>query len=762
MTPLSPIHPSKQPVSNTKPSLRFGETDKQDTGAATGEYVEQAGGVSVLEMKQAGVDPLVAVGGTRVFTTVPGGGLSASLGDGNFVLNLGGENGGSGSQSLPKIVLPKRLASSDSPGLSASHQFPRPSGLKPVLDEFRRAGGGSTSMQLQRQANVTTSVGRLKVPAPADATPDPENKLPPGTVDHIPLPTKDQGTVDYVPLPSHEHPTGEYIPAVNTLDFNPITADYMSDQMHAVIFGPNKLSVPEITKYVVNHPEFEKRLRDPMLKVIRYEDRTPVYSNQPETDAIDLIKLSDDDVAFVKAFFTLDEDIANTNARPKRQTSAYLDLIRQTDIARFKRETVDEYYQETPEDKAMKPDEEAMRKRFVLMKAYRALGQRFTSIFDNTLSSDLSFDSMFPPGMKSRLGMSDDVLHVPLEVDENSLSGAALFTKDEIDAYREKEVPPMTSTEQLALAEIRREMRRGQRTTMLALAASVFLAVGGLVTAGYYALRPAASNENTQAAAGLDRPDLGRPIDDLRPPKVEPQFDPNAPKADDVLIDPAQFKELDKLGAAFDLPMLIMEREVRGGQPVFINRDSLHPNVPEEHRKLALNVVLKGNGSGHIIDLTDMPSQSVTLHRFGPGEVEIRGATITVLDLCSNTRVYSKSGPHYGVLIPMKTVVNMKSTEFEGTYVMSSGPAEFEIQRASTAEIAALKNDKLTQKIIVRYPGKSDDIIVFTYPGARAINGAKAFEQAPDLSSFMRQDRERYKTKYVSESQFTQNSDESK
>ncbi len=65
----------------------------------------------------------------------------------------------------------------------------------------------------------------------------------------------------------------------------------------------------------------------------------------------------------------------------------------------------------------------------------------------------------------------------------------------------------------------------------------------------------------------------------------------------------------------------------------------------------------------------------------------------------------------------------------------------FETTRASNAEVEALRNPKLTQKVTLRYPDKKDEIVMFTYPGCQPITDAVS--QAPDVANFVGIDRSR-------------------
>ncbi|MFO0965524.1 MAG: serine/threonine-protein kinase [Gemmataceae bacterium] len=260
--------------------------------------------------------------------------------------------------------------------------------------------------------------------------------------------------------------------------------------------------------------------------------------------------------------------------------------------------------------------------------------------------------------------------------------------------------------------------RRPERAALLSLI--LILLIGGAALGAWLWLR-----EPPPPA----EPPVVAPVADVPPTDVERLF--NALVKPLVKIDCVLTADAPLHLARKSIPASVLEIPARDGKPRF------HDGP--------LYFSLSGAGAGHSLDLTDQPGQAAQITHFG-GEISVTAPYLLFVgNLAPSSRVYIKGGPGFSILAPMNGGLGSKHVEFDGTHFLMPklGEPHIDINAATPAERAGLRNPDLTQKAVWKYD--VTEYVIFFRPGAKIVTGnhEQRKKDFPEIYEIIELDRRR-------------------
>lgn len=289
-----------------------------------------------------------------------------------------------------------------------------------------------------------------------------------------------------------------------------------------------------------------------------------------------------------------------------------------------------------------------------------------------------------------------------------------------------------------------RPRRYSQRT--IAVVAGLALAALVAGGAGLWLQQTGAQDEDTP-------PELAGAGNVAAPPKPVAQQPEPAPAPPDEMQ-----KIVSKLHSQLNKPILKISYPITHTDAAPVSRATIPRKLLKDHPG-PLMLTVTGTGVGQVVDLTDQMGQVAQVQGLVAGDVTIQGPYWTYLtDLATSSSVYIKSGPGYGILVPVGYGPGSGHVEFEGTHLLlpKTNP-DHEIDMVNGTEQAKLRNVKLTQKVTVRFANCT--YVIFMLPGTKIIPGdieqrAKLF---PDVHTLLQIDLQRQmKAITITKEQLTQ------
>jgi tRNA A-37 threonylcarbamoyl transferase component Bud32 len=236
------------------------------------------------------------------------------------------------------------------------------------------------------------------------------------------------------------------------------------------------------------------------------------------------------------------------------------------------------------------------------------------------------------------------------------------------------------------------------------------------------------------------------------PPDMLPGVSPGVapPVAPVAKVQPT---DVEKLFDALYKPLLKIECKLSGEVPVHLGRKLIPANLlqlPGPDGKTRphegpLYCMVSGNGTGHVLDLTDQPGQGGQITHFS-GEINVQAPYLLFLgNLAPSSRVMIKGGAGYCILAPMNGGFGSKHIEFDGTHLLMPkiGEPRVDITEVTAAEQAALRNPDLIQKTVWKY--EATEYVIFCRPGTKVVPGnhEERKKQFPQVHDIIEADRNR-------------------
>jgi hypothetical protein len=200
-----------------------------------------------------------------------------------------------------------------------------------------------------------------------------------------------------------------------------------------------------------------------------------------------------------------------------------------------------------------------------------------------------------------------------------------------------------------------------------------------------------------------------------------------------------------KLFAQMYKPLLRFEVEGTRDKPLRIARSMIPEQLFKEPRTLTY-FSLSGTGAGHSIDLRDQLGQAFQTHNFADGDATVLGPFLAFLNaLGDSTQLFIEAGPGYGILCPLANGRGCRHVEFDGTHLLlpKTEVPMIDIADATPTEVAALRNPKLTRKMVVRY--QFCDYVIFTKADLQVVpsNVDERREHFPEVHNLIELERDR-------------------